>query len=435
VVAQLDVTIVNIALPSMAQSLSIDRAGLQWVVDAYTLALAVFMLSAGAFGDRFGARLGFQVGLLIFGLASVGCGLADNSFWLNGSRALQGLGAAAMIPNSLALLNHRFAHDPSQRARAIGWWTAAGGISIACGPVLGGVILQALGWRAIFFVNVPLCALGLVLALRLEQIPGAARGRGFDVAGQISAAIALTALIASIIECRNLGVASPLLWSGIAVAVFFGAAFLLIEQRSKDPMIPMALFRIRAFTGSIVFGKIVNFTYYGIIFGLSFYLQQVLGYSAMATGLAFLPLTAGFFFSNVVSGRLVAAYGPRMPMVLGAAIDACAFALLLSISDHSSYRSLLPPFILIPVGMGLAVPAMTSTVLSAVDKRQSGIASAVLNTARQAAGAFGVAIFGALVSGDADHIVDGLRISSAISAALLALGLVIAWTMHPKRRG
>jgi MFS transporter, DHA2 family, methylenomycin A resistance protein len=432
VVVQLDVTIVNVALPRIATELSANVAALQWIVDAYTLAFSVFMLSGGALGDRFGSRRGFVAGLTIFALASLACALARDAGALITARAWQGLGAAAMLPNSLALLNHAYSEDPERRAHAIGWWTAAGSISIAAGPVLGGLLLDVTNWRAIFFVNLPLCALGMLLATRLPETERHAHRHRLDVGGQLTATLALTALTAGVIEVRTLGVAHPLIWGGFALAVTAGVAFVMIETRVAAPMIALDLFANRTFNTAVGFGMIVNFTYYGTVFVLTLYLQRALGYPAMRAGLAFLPLTAGFFVSNVVSGRLTAALGPRVPMLLGAAIDVAGFALLQHAGPGTSYANLWLPFLLIPTGMGLAVPAMTNVILSSVDKRRAGTASAVLNTARQASGAMGVAVYGALADGAAARIVQGLHVATMISTALLIVGGALVLSMRPR---
>ena len=423
VVCQLDVTIVNLALPRIGADLGMQVAGLQWVVDAYTLAFSALMLSAGALGDRFGGLRGFVAGLVLFAAASLGCGVAPSGAALIAARALQGAAAAAMLPSSLALLNHACAHDGRLRARAVGWWTAAGAIAIAAGPVLGGLLLASTDWRGIFFVNLPLCAAGILLALR--YVPETERHRhrhGLDLRGQLLAVLTLTALTGSIIALRPLGARHPLVLGGFAVAVVAGPLFVAAERRAAEPMLPLALFRNGAFSAAVLFGVLMNFTYYGTIFVLSLYLQRVLGYPALRAGFAFLPLTAGFFVSNVISGPLVARFGSRLPMMVGAALGAVGYALLGGVGAHATYSRLLLPFLVIPAGMGLGVPAMTTAVLALVEKTRSGIASAVLNTARQAGGAIGVAAFGALAGGDgATPIVAGLHASALISTLLLAV--------------
>lgn len=426
VVGQLDVTIVNVALPAIAADLGAGVAGLQWVVDAYAVAFAAFMLSAGAFGDRFGARHAFQWGMGIFGAASIACAAAPGILALDAARVLQGFGAAVMLPNSLALLNHALAHEPARRARGIGWWTAAGSISIALGPVLGGLLVGGVGWRAIFWVNVPLCLLGGWLSTRLDETPAGATNRPLDVAGQVLATLALAALIATLIESRTLGLHDPRVWLGAAAALALGAALWLAERRAAAPVIAGDLFALRDFRGAVFFGTVVNGTYYGAIFVIALFLQGARHFTPLQAGVAFLPLTAGFFLSNVLSGRAIGRFGTRKPMIAGALLDLAGFGVLALASTTSSLAPMLVGFLLIPTGMGLAVPAMTTTVLASVDKSRSSLAAAILNTARQAAGAVGVAVFGALAQGDADAVGAGLRITCVASMAALACAAVAA---------
>jgi DHA2 family methylenomycin A resistance protein-like MFS transporter len=426
VVGQLDVTIVNVALPAMARDLGTGVAGLQWVVDAYAVAFAAFMLSAGALGDRFGARHAFQWGMAIFALASIACAAASSAVALDTARAVQGLGAAVMLPNSLALLNHALAHDASARARGIGYWTAAGSISIALGPVLGGVLVSGIGWPAIFWVNVPLCAAGFWLSRHLHETPTGHARPPLDVAGQLLATLLLAALIATLIESRARGFADPLVWGGGVATLALAAALALVERRAAAPVIATDLFALRDFRGAVFFGTVVNGTYYGAIFVIALFLQTARHYTPIQAGLAFLPLTAGFFLSNVLSGRVVTRFGTRKPMIVGALVDLAGFGVLALASTTASLPLMLLGFLLIPTGMGLAVPAMTTTVLSSVEKGRSALAAAILNTARQAAGAIGVAVFGALAHGDADHIGAGLRLTCLVAMAALGCAALAA---------
>ncbi|EKS9794447.1 MULTISPECIES: MFS transporter [Burkholderia] len=439
VVTQLDVTIVNIALAHLAGDLHLPVAGLQWVVDAYTLAFAVLMLSSGALGDRFGARRLYLAGLVLFALASLACGAARAPAMLIAARALQGVGAAAMLPNSLALLNDACRHDPHLRARAVGGWTAAGSISIAAGPVVGGVLIAAWGWRGIFLVNLPLCAAGLAAAFawipaRGTAAPAAASRsiRALDLRGQFIAIAMLTALTGAVIEWRPLGFTHPVVVGGFALAALAALAFVAVEARTATPMLPLSLFRHRTFSAAVLFGICVNLTYYGTVFVLALYLQRARGESALQAGLAFLPLTGGFLLSNLASGRVVARHGPRVPMLAGALVAALGYGSLHFVDASTPLAALLVPFLLIPTGMGFAVPAMTTAVLASVAPERAGIASAVLNTARQAGGAMGVAAFGALAGGGgAAQVVSGLRIETAVSVALLVTAALLATRVQP----
>jgi MFS transporter, DHA2 family, methylenomycin A resistance protein len=433
VVSQLDVSIVNVALSSIGRDLHASVASLQWTVDSYALAFSALMLSAGSLGDRFGARRLFVGGLVLFALASLGCAFSADAAQLVIARAMQGVGAAAMLPNSLALLNAACGHDRRVRARAVGLWTAAGAVSIAAGPIVGGVLIAAFGWRSIFWVNLPICALGIVATLLWVDDARNDRGvaRGIDLPGQALAIVALAAFVGAVIELRPLGAAHPLVIGGLVLALAAGGAFIVIERKSRAPMLPLSLFAERTFSAAVIFGIGVNLTYYGMVFVLSLYLQRVLGHTPLQTGLAFLPLTGGFLISNLASGPVVARFGSRGPMIAGALIDAAGFGALAFVDATTPTAALLVPFLLIPSGMGLAVPAMTTALLGTVGQQRAGTASAVLNTARQAAGAVGVALFGALAGhGDGaagtGHIVDAVRWSAGISVVLLLCAALTA---------
>ncbi len=428
VVTQLDVTIVNVALSRIATGLSVHVAGLQWVVDAYTLPFAVLMLSAGVLGDRFGSRRAYLIGLAIFATASLACGLAPNVATLIAARAVQGAGGALLIPSSLALLNHAAANDHGLRARAVGLWTAGGSVAIAAGPVVGGLLVASLGWRSIFLVNIPLCAIGMYLTLR--SVPPSTRAEAMhhlDPLGQLLAILAVAGLTCSVIEARPLGFGHPLVIGGVVLGVAAAIAFYFAETISSEPMLPFEIFRLPNFSPAVVFGTFMNLSFYGIFFVLSLYLQEARGYSALRTGLAYLPLMCTFIVSNVASGVVGSKTGPRMPMIWGAIGTFAGFVMLSRLGPTTSYAAMLLPFIVIPAGMGFAIPAMTATVLSSVDRSRSGTASAVVNAARQTGGAIGVAIFGALAGNSPAQIIRGLKTASMISLGLLLIATVVAW--------
>jgi DHA2 family methylenomycin A resistance protein-like MFS transporter len=444
VVVQLDVTIVNVALPQIGTRLQAGVAGLQWVVDAYTLSFAALLISAGVIGDRFGSRRIYLTGFYIFTVASIVCGFAPTSGVLIAARALQGAGAALLVPTSLAILTQCSQENPALRARMVALWTAAGGVSIAAGPVAGGFLLAAFGWRSIFLVNIFLCGLGIFLVLkfvrrdaRMEDSQAESSGanrsstprasRQLDLPGQILAVLALTGLVGALIESGHLGLAHPVVIGGFLLGVLASVMFIHVERRAVSPMLPLQFFSLPGFNAAVVFGIIVNLTYYGVIFVLSLYLQQALGYSALRTGFAFLPLTATFIVSNVITGWLTARAGSRFPMILGALIAMAGYASLLRLNETTSLLSMMASFVLIPGGMGLAVPAMTTSILSSVPRERSGTASAVLNTARQTGGAIGVAVFGALLGHSRQQIIPGLHTAAMISTGLLFTAAALAW--------
>jgi len=427
VVSQLDVTIVNVALASMATGLKASVAGLQWVVDAYALLFASLLLSAGALGDRLGARRLYIAGFVVFAAASLGCGLAPNAAVLILARAIQGIGAAALVPPSLALLSHACGDDARLRARAVGLWTAAGGAAIAVGPVAGGLLIGWFGWRSIFLVNLPLVAIGIWLTLRhAAETPRNGHGRHLDLTGQALAILALIGITGAIIEAGPRGAADPWVLAGFAGGLAALLAFLIVEARSDSPMLPLFFFRIRIFSATVAVGTVVNLSYYGTIFVLSLYLQQARGYGVIAAGLAFLPLTATFILSNIAAGFLVGRFGSRLPMAGGFLVAAAGYLLLRLLDNHTPFWLMVPGFLLIPLGMGTGVPAMTTALLSSVERKFSGTASGVLNTARQAGGAVGVAVFGAMVGRNHEAIIPGLHGAVTISGGLLALAALMS---------
>lgn len=426
VVSQLDVSIVNVAVPQIGRSFSANISTLQWIVDAYTIAFAVLMLSAGGMSDLLGSKRLFQIGLLLFGLASVGCGLAWSPLALIGFRALQGLGSATMIPSSLSILNNTFSAEPKLRARAVAYWTAGGAISIAAGPVVGGLLLNISSWRLIFLVNIPICLAGLLLSAYLPDSQKS-KSRGFDVPGQFIWMIALTVFIAAMIEWHTLGPHSPLIYGGIIFSLLMLGLFIWRERVAAAPILPLDLFSSKNFNLFIGLGMSLNWVYYGLVFVLSLYLQQVLHYSAFQAGLAFLPLTGGFLISNLASGFLMERYGIRVPILLGLVVFAFGCVCLLLATAETPYWHLLLPFFGLPFGMGVAVPAMTTGTLATVSANRSGIASAVLNTTRQAAGAVGVAVFGTMAGGGSGSIVKAITQIAIIAAAFMLIYAILVF--------
>lgn len=425
-VVQLDVTIVNVALPAMSRDLGGGTTQLQWVVDAYTLSFAVLLLSAGVLGDLIGARRVYLAGFGVFALASAACALSPNAGGLIVARAVQGAAAALMVPNSLVVLNFATNHDHKLRARAVGIWTAASGMSIGLGPVIGGLLLTSFGWRSIFWVNLPICLIGAVLTLVFAPAPPVhTQKRRLDLPGQALAILALLGLVGGVIEARPLGLIHPLVIGAELLFVIAAIGFVAVEHRSPAPMLPLRFFKNTGFDAAVGFGIAVNLAYYGVLFVLALYLQGAHGWSPLQAGLAILPLTLTFIVSNLVSGWLIGHFGSRFPMVIGGLIGAVGYGLLVTLDAKSSFAHMLPIFLLIPFGMGLGVPAMTTAILAGVDHAWSGTASAVLNTARQAAGAMGVAIFGALAANG--EAVRGLHASGLVSAALLVIGAGLAW--------
>jgi MFS transporter, DHA2 family, methylenomycin A resistance protein len=424
VVVRLDGSIVNVALPQIAESFATGMSGLQWVVDGYTLAIAALLLLGGSLCDRLGARRMFIWGFAIFVTASLACAFAPNLAGLIAARAVQGTGAALLMPCSLALLNHACGDDQASRAHAVGLWVAASGVAVTAGPALGGLLVGMIGWQSIFVVNVPIGVIGIWLVCRfVDEVDAAPVQSGLDLTGQCLAIVTLIALTGAVIEAGSLGWSSPFVVSGLVLAGVSGTAFIVTEARSAAPMLPLWLFRSPAFSASVTIGFIVSLTMFGFVFLLALYFQRVLGYSPSATGLAFVPYAVMVTAANLAGGRVAARAGARPTLVAGLVVAAAGYVLLDRIDETTSFLAMLPGQLVIRAGVGLCVPAFTASLLSAAPKARSGVASAVLNMLREAGGTVGVALFGALMAADA---LAGMRTAIIVSAWLLALAAVLA---------
>jgi MFS transporter, DHA2 family, methylenomycin A resistance protein len=421
VLVQLDVSVVNIALSKIGADLRTPVAGLQWVVDSYALAFAALLLSAGALGDQIGARKGFTIGFAAFVAASLGCGLAAGPINLIVARIAQGIGAALLVPCSLALLNQAAADDARLRAKAVSLWTAAGSVAMAIGPVLGGLLVDTLGWRSIFLINIPIGIVGIFLT-QLSVKESATRHHTFDPAGQLFAILALLGLVGAVICSEGNGF-SAIVCAALIVAIISSVAFVFVESRVSRPMLPLEFFLQPTFTAATLVGFGVSFTLYGVIFVLGLYLQRIRGYSPVISGLAFLPFPIALLFSNLSAGSLARRFNLRSLMVIGLLIGATGYWSLHSIDTGTSYLWMCLGFIVIPLGIGLAIPAMTTALLTAAPASRSGIASGVFNSVRQAGGALGVAVYGALLN---EKGVAGVQFSFLLSAVLLTVAALVA---------
>jgi MFS transporter, DHA2 family, methylenomycin A resistance protein len=413
-VIQLDVSVVNVAIKPIGVSLGGGVGALQWVVNAYTVAFAALILTAGALGDRVGAKRVFVGGFVLFTAASALCGLAPGLPTLIAARALQGVGAAVLGPCSLTLINHAYPRS-RDRARALGLWAAGASVGLSAGPLIGGILTATLGWRAIFFINAPIEAAGIYLTLRWASETPRSAHRRVDVPGQVAGVVALAALAAATIEGGARGFGATLVLAGYGVAAASAAAFVAIEARRAHPMLPLRLFRSPTFSAATAVGLLVNVAFYGLIFVLSLYFQRQQQLNALQTGLAFAPMTAAVTAANISSGRLARGLPPAGIIACGAALMAAAYAGLLGIQAGTSYPELAGQLAACGFGIGLLVPAMTSALLGSADPSRSGVASGTLNSARQTGSVIGVALFGSLIAG---HLVAGLHVALAIAAAL-----------------
>jgi DHA2 family methylenomycin A resistance protein-like MFS transporter len=393
----LDTSIVNVALDRISVSLATNIGGLQWVMNAYTLAFASLLLTGGTLGDRWGARNVYLAGLAVFTLASAVCGMAGDLPSLIVSRVLQGMGAAMLVPCALKLINHA-CPEPNQRARAIGVWVGCGGVAMAAGPLIGGVLIHLFGWRSIFFVNVPIGLAGIWLTWPISRDDASPKDRHFDVVGQLTAIVVLGVLISVLIEGRTLGWASPLILAGITVAVATMVTFLVVEARSAHPMLPPSLFKSGIFVGSTCVSMASAFVFYGLLFVVSLYYQQTRGYSPLWAGLAFLPMTAMVAVGSLISNRIVKIAGTRRSMCSAFGLYAAGALGMLSAGPASPYWFALGPLLAIGLASGFVSPAATAPAMGTVERHRAGVAAAVLNSARQTGAALGVAIFGTLVA-------------------------------------
>ena len=426
-VIQLDVTIVNVALPAIQREIGGPLAGLQWVIDAYTLALASIMLTAGATADRNGARKVFAIGLTVFALGSAACAAAPSIGVLIAARAVQGLGASALLPCSLALLVHQFP-DHKERARALGVWGGMGSLGVALGPVAGGALVAALGWRSIFLVNVPICLLTVVLLRRFAQESPTHPDRRTDVPGLLLGVTMLAALTASFITAggQGQGWTRPLPVALLAAGLVAAWAFIRAERRHPHPVLPLHLFKNRNLSGATAVGLIFNLVLYGSLLCLSLYLQTTRHESVLATGLLLLPMSATVGLGSLASGRLTAQLGPRTPMLAGLTCAAAGAALLATAGPKTEITLILAGSILLGL-VSLAMPAMTAAVVGAAGPEHAGVASGVLNAARQSGGALGVAVLGALLGHRSElslHVPLLVATAGYLVAIALALGTI-----------
>jgi len=428
-VVQLDVTIVNTALHAIGTSLGGGVAELQWVVSAYTIAFAAFILTAGALGDRIGARKIFMAGFALFTAASLACALAPNAAILIAARCVQGLAAAILVPNSLALLNHAYP-DEKARGRAVAVWAAGASLALTAGPFIGGALISLSSWRAIFLVNLPIGLAGLWLAWRFASETPRLAQRELDLPGQIAAVAALGCLAGALIEAGQQGWAHPLVLTGFAAAAVTGVLFVAQERRAAQPMLPLSLFGHRMFALTALVGLLVNIAIYGLIFVLSLYFQEINGLSAFQTGLAFVPMMAAVLPVNLIAPRVTERIGAPATIAVGAIISALGCLALLGIQPDTSYAAICAQTIAMSGGLGLLVPPLTSALLGSVERSRSGIAAGVLNATRQTGSVLGVALFGSL-AGQAGAFMTGLHAALIISAVVLLAAAAAIWFGAP----
>jgi EmrB/QacA subfamily drug resistance transporter len=432
-IAFLEATVVNVALPAIGADLGADVAGLQWTLNGYLLTLAALILIGGSLGDRYGRRKVFVIGVIWFTLASALCALAPNIEILVAARVLQGVGGALLTPGSLAIIEANF--HPEDRARAIGAWSALGGIAGAVGPLLGGWLVDAVDWRAIFLINLPLGAFVAWAAPRhiSETRDETVTGK-LDLRGSMLAALALGGLTFALIQAAEAGEMSGGVVLALAIGAVAGVAFFRVEHTADQPMMPLSIFSSRQFSAANAVTFVVYAALGGVFFLLVIMLQVVLGYSALAAGAAALPVTALMLLLSARAGALAQRIGPKLPLTFGPLLIAAGMVMMSWIDAGSSYLgSILPAVVVYGLGLALVVAPITATVLAAADARHAGLASGVNNAVARTAQLAAVAALPLLVglSGtdfqDPVALSDGFTTAMLITAALSAAGGVLAF--------
>lgn len=404
--AFIDETAVSVALPVVQGALGATAVDAQWIVEAYTLLLAALILVGGSLGDHLGRRRVFAIGIGLFAAASMWCGFASGPEQLIVSRAIQGVGGALLIPNSLALISASF--EEERRGKAIGTWAGFTGITMVLGPVLGGYLVENLSWRGIFFINAPLAL--IVLAITLSRVPESRDegARKLDLPGAALATVGLGGIVFGLLESSKLGLGDPRVVASLVVGAAALAAFIVVEARSREPMVPLSLFRSRNFTGANTFTLLLYFALSGALFFLPFNLVYVQGYSATAAGAAVVPAVGLMFFLSRYTGGLTDRFGARLPLVLGPAIAALGFALFAVPGIEGSYwTTFFPAAVVLGIGLSVLVPAVTTVALNSVEGKHSGLASGVNNAFSQTAALLAIAILGVLMFATFTSNLDG----------------------------
>jgi EmrB/QacA subfamily drug resistance transporter len=393
----LDNTVVNVALPSIQRSLHASTAGLEWTVNAYTLSFAVLLVTGGRLGDIFGRRRMFLFGVVVFGLSSFLIGLASSEAWLVAWRAAQGIGAAFMMPATLSIITNEF--PPHERGKAIGTWAGISAMALAIGPVVGGFLVETVSWQSIFFLNVPIAALTVGVALfATHESRDDSVVPTVDYPGVITLTVGLAALVLALVEGNAWHWGSGRVLALLAVAAAGLASFAWVESRWPAPMVDFSFFRSRSFRGANVVAFVVSFAMLAMFFFLALYMQNILGYSPLQAGLRFLPSTCMIIVLAPIAGRLSDRVGPRLLISGGLLAVAASLLWQSQLTSHSSYGFLVVGFVLMGIGMGFVMSPMSTAAMNAVDQTKAGVASGILSMSRMVGGTFGVAVMGALVA-------------------------------------
>jgi EmrB/QacA subfamily drug resistance transporter len=425
--AGLDVTIVNVALPSIQRTLHASVSGLQWTIDAYTLVIACLLMLSGSLADRFGRRRVFQIGLAAFSLGSLLCSVAPSLGWLIAFRGLQAIGGSMLNPVAMSIIRNVF-EDPKERAKAIGMWGSVAGLSLASGPVVGGLLVSGLGWRSIFWINVPVGLIAIALTQRFVLESRAERPRRLDPPGQLAVIALLGCLTAGIIEGPRSGWGSAPIVALFAVAVLAAIVLVVLESRRREPLIDLRYFRSAPFSGAALIGVVALATLGGFLFLNTLYLQDVRGYSALHAGLLTIPMAAMLAVFSTVSGRLVASRGPRLALMMSGALIGVGAFMLIGLSAHTAVWYLIVAYIVYGAGAGLVSAPITNTALSGMPRDQAGVAGAIASTFRQTGAAVGVAVTGAIIASSSAGFVHASHAAWSVVAGcgvmVVLLGMV-----------
>ncbi|MFE2103301.1 MFS transporter [Streptomyces sp. NPDC059468] len=427
----LDVTVISVAVPVIGRELSASVTGLQWITDGYTLVFAGFLLMGGALGDRLGNRRIFCTGVVVFTASSAACALAPSAPFLTAARLVEGLGAAMIVPGSLALLRQAYP-DPAARSRAFGLWGAMAGIAASAGPLLGGLLVSTVGWRWVFLINLPVGIACLVLTLRHVEPSSRLVSRAFDWPAQCAVVTAVASVTAALNEAGRRGWTAPVVLAGVSLSVLAAAAFVIRERLAASPAVPLNLLGSRALVGATAIGLLFNFGFYGMVFTASLYFQHQRGFSALDTGLALLPAVAMTMFASVLSARLTRRTGDRPLVIVGMLLAATGLAGWTMAGADPAYPLLIAPMMATGFGTSFALTGTTSTVMGAAPPAYAGTASALFNTTRQVGSATGVALGGTLLATAATYG-QGIRVSMGIGALAYLTAAGLAWRCVPPK--
>ncbi|MCJ0905699.1 MFS transporter [Rhodococcus sp. ARC_M6] len=421
-VVGLDTTIVNVALPTIGESFHVGIAGLEWVVNAYTLVLASLLISSGTLADRFGRRRVFQLGLVVFGVASIACALAPSVGVLIAARIAQGVGGSMLSPVALAIVVNVMT-DPKERAKAIGVWAAVFGLSMAIGPIIGGVLIESFGWRSVFWVNVPVIVIVLMLTAVFVPESRAPQPRKLDLPGQLLLVAVVGGAVGLLIEGPRIGWTSPSAVTGYSAVALALASFVAVESRKTEPLVDLALFRHRPFSAAVLGAVVVFVALNATLLLGTLYLQQARGMTPAAAGVMILPMAVAATVCAPLSGILVGRFGPRLPLLIAGSFTALGGLCLVSLDNNTGLSTVLVAYLFLGIGFGFSNAPITNTAVNGLPKSQAGLAGGITSSARQFGAALGVALAGGFVANTVES--DVAQASHAGWMLVVGCGLVV----------